>query len=384
MSNVVVLSGGQWQKPIISFLKTKHRVIVVHPFSTETTLLADECIYEDVRNVQKIRHRLYEYDPIFVTTDQSDIAVLPTAILSSMLETPGNTPAAAELFSSKLAMARFCTKHNLSTPEYQYVKDSNDISLDLPFVIKPVDANASKGFVKISDKKDINFSSCLGFSYVGGVLAQKYIRGKVYVLDGFCSGHKHKTLTHAVKTHFRDGVASSISYPSDLAKEILEKMISANNEYVEKSGLSFGITHAEYIVDSSGFYLLEIAARGGGFLIGSEIIPWVSGFNVYDALYDNLVGKTTNLEFQPLSRPARLQFFEYQTGYVDVYETSDIMNIPFVRYFRTVNGYVSPAVDGTTRHVSVLILAENDYQVEETLNKIRKIIDERSNIKINR
>ena len=52
-----------------------------------------------------------------------------------------------------------------------------------------------------------------------------------------------------------------------------EKLARLNSDMVETMGLPFGITHAEYKYYNGEFYLIEIAARGGGTRISSDIVP---------------------------------------------------------------------------------------------------------------
>ena len=73
---------------------------------------------------------------------------------------------------------------------------------------------------------------------------------------------------------------------------------------MERIGLPFGITHAEYIYsyDDNEVYLVEIAARGGGVFLSSDLTPKASGINTNEYLIDYVVdGKSidvSKLEFK--------------------------------------------------------------------------------------
>lgn len=296
---ILILPGGNWQFPIINYFKQFYPVCVVNPFPTETTNLADIFIQEDITNIKEVFQKTKHLNPLFVTSDQSDIATMPVALLSQMFDTPGNSPESISLFRNKRKMMEFAKDHIIP------------LSCEIPFIVKPVDANASRGFVKIDDYEDldkkINYS--LSFSPTKQVICQKYISGTVWILDGICSGGKHKTLAYAAKEQFRPGLTSCICYSE--SNKFLEEMIEFNDDYVERSGLSFGITHAEYIVNEEDFYFLEIAARGGGFLISSHIVPYVSGINTMEILHQNLLGNTTDVKsLKPLARKAKIQFYK--------------------------------------------------------------------------
>ncbi|MEZ5336075.1 MAG: hypothetical protein R2741_13015 [Methanolobus sp.] len=59
-----------------------------------------------------------------------------------------------------------------------------------------------------------------------------------------------------------------------MGNETKESDPEINKKLVEGFGLKFGFTHSEYIVeDETGeIYLVEIAARGGGNYISSDIM----------------------------------------------------------------------------------------------------------------
>lgn len=60
---------------------------------------------------------------------------------------------------------------------------------------------------------------------------------------------------------------------------------------VKSLGLICDITHAEYLYnpDNKEIYLIEIAARGDGVYISSDLITLATGFNANEALIDYLV-----------------------------------------------------------------------------------------------
>ena len=66
---------------------------------------------------------------------------------------------------------------------------------------------------------------------------------------------------------------------------------ATNDRFVNLSGLTAGcLTHAEYKYEDGVFYLIEIAARGGGNLISSHIVPIMSGVDNYRCLLNTCTG----------------------------------------------------------------------------------------------
>jgi carbamoyl-phosphate synthase large subunit len=381
MKNVVVIAGGDWQAPIIKYLKSKNHVVhVVNPVVNNTTALADFHIKEDIRNFPDLKEILKEVKPEFITSDQSDVAMMPVARLSQELGTRSNSVKSIELFTNKIKMVEFASKF-MPIPRSKQVKTEREI-IDFwwenkPLILKPADANASRGLLKIDDLVGLpsKFKYTLSHSKLCQAIAQEYVKGTSIILDGICSNRKHRTLATARKDHFREAVISQVSYPSKIESSLLEEIIKVNDEFVENSELEFGITHAEYIVDENTgkFWFIEIAARGGGFKISSDIVPWVSGVNLYDILYKDLTGTTTNVKMlNILNRPALMQFYEYPSGQVEKIEVKDI---PFVNEFRIFvkeGDNIKPAKDGGCRHAVAIILEETEEKILDVEKEIRE------------
>ena len=68
-------------------------------------------------------------------------------------------------------------------------------------------------------------------------------------------------------------------FPSVKDPKIVEQALELNKKIIKGFGLSRGLTHGEYIISNGKVYLIEIAARGGGVYISSDIIPLMTGFD---------------------------------------------------------------------------------------------------------
>ena len=76
------------------------------------------------------------------------------------------------------------------------------------------------------------------------------------------------------------------NFPSEKNPTIVEKTLDLNKRIIKGFGLSRGLTHGEYIVSEGEVYLIEIAARGGGVYISSDIIPLMTGFDTTSFIVD--------------------------------------------------------------------------------------------------
>ena len=221
----------------------------------------------------------------------------------------------------------------------------------------------------------------LRYSFTQKAILERFVNGYEITVEGFCSNGRHQVLAMSRKKHFKTGVASCLTYPGDIPTDIRRKIIDYDNLYVEQSGLKFGPTHAEYIVDDTtgAFWLVEIACRGGGTLISSDIVKWVSGFDVQNAYIRSLEGEIIDIKsIVPKDRVAELHFFEFGAGRVTSVSGVDevrcmdsvlMLDIPI-----KVGDIISSCVDDRSRQGFVIVIAHTLQELEDRLTKINKTI----------
>lgn len=388
--NALVIAGGQWQVPLIVFLKNRgYFVAVVDPYETSPGIKIADCpMILDVRDVHGIIKATENRTFDIVTTDQSDISVETVAILSKFFNTEGNQLEVVCKYSDKYISRLYASQINIPIPKFLKIDSISEVKekallLGLPVMLKPVDSQSSRGIFLVNENnlKSIEELAAVTFSHSREkyILLEELIMGEQLTVDGICSNYLHRTLAIAEMKHFRTGIASEISYPAVLPESIEKKLVMLNDRYVEKSGLKFGITHAEYFFNrkTEEIHLIEIACRGGGTLISSNIVKWVSGIDLYDYLLLNLEGKKINMSnFQILKRPAILRYFEFPNGVVEnIAGVEEIRKMEGVDEFRLdfqIGSTLKPAVDGRSRHGFVIIFSENKSKARGVLESVEQ------------
>ena len=301
---VVVLPGGLWQIPIIKKSKSMgYRTLVINPY----------CKHEKADAV---------------ISEECDIAMPLIAELGRRLSLSTLDEESAKLFTNKFAMREFCKNNGIPFPEYQLCKTSEEVEqfledLQVPIIMKPLDSNSSRGIYKIGSKEEIkkHFDETLLFSRKEKVvLAERYIEGTEFTVDGIKTPERHFTLAISEKQHFshNPNIACALYFCGDSEKYNYRMLELQNDLFVNRSSLQFGLTHAEYKYENGKFYLIEIAARGGGNLISSHIVPFLSGIDNYQYLLNCYLGEVTSPDFtipkKYKKRGAVLRFFEVPEG----------------------------------------------------------------------
>ena len=334
---VLFLCGGRWQEPWVKFLKEKgHQIILVDPnINPICKKYADVYFQEDVKQVDAIFEFISkgEFEIEFVTSDQTDVATIPVAILSQKFNTPAIPLEVVEKFTNKFLSRDFVASiDNTHVPNYAQVVSLECIltfvesSTCDKFIIKPANAQSSRGIEAFDNNvtnQDLEYhlQHALLHSTTGYAVVEEFVNGTEITIEGIVIDRKHHIMAASRKKHFRMGIASELAYPLVSKNEFLDRIFSFHSKIIEATKIPFGITHSEYIINETTqeFWLVEMACRGGGSLIPSHIVPWVSQIELYPILYNALTKQTTtglSFEVGEAKKAAVLHFFEFKEGVV--------------------------------------------------------------------
>lgn len=324
----MIIAGGDWQVPIIQKAK-ELGLFVINTNLYENSpgfKYADVGVVADVLDKKRNLEIAKKYKPDAIVTDQTDIAVATVSYLCEELDLPGIGVAIAELFTNKFVMREFCRNNGFLNPRYKLCKGIEEVieftqSVGFPCVIKPPASQSSRGVYKINSGGEIGekFKRTIRFSENHKILVEEFIPGIELTVEGFKTGKKHYALAVSKKGHLKSNtmVASELLY-SHYDKFIdYDSLKKLNEEMVNKTGLPFGITHAEYKFYRGKYYLVEIAARGGGTRISSHIVPLMSGVDVNKLLIKYALGEDIK-EIRPKERKifVILDFLNFRNGKV--------------------------------------------------------------------
>lgn len=326
MKTVVILPGTYAQVPLIEKSKSMgNRTLVINPYDNSPAFpFADGYFQRDIFDFDNVLAYCVDQHADAVISDECDIAMPLIARLGEALGVPTLDSGSAELFTNKFAMREFCLKHGIPSPEYEFCDSVEQVEqffdrMQSPIIIKPIDSNCSKGVFKISARTDIRqfFSETMTFGKTRkGVLAERFIDGTEFTVDGIKTPNKHYTLAISEKKHFKHNinVACELYFTHVNDRFDYSVLAAQNNKFVENSPLKYGLTHAEYKYENGKFYLIEIAARGGGGHISSHIVPYISGVDNYKYLLECYLGNVSDPDFSVQdkykNRCAVLKFFD--------------------------------------------------------------------------
>lgn len=300
---VMVIGASIGQLPLIELCQRYgYYVIAVSPRGNYIGLsVADEVLYEDVRNKETILDFAKINNIVGVVSDQLDMAVPTVAYIAQNLGIVGNTIETANKFTNKAAMRMAAEKAGVKIPNFfeaSTMQEAESIlqcnaSMRFPLMIKPVDSAASRGVHRVDSFTELSiyFEEAKKWSKTGSVIIERYIEGQEYVVEAYTHNYTPTTLAVGIREYFNlpDTFipCSTIFVDANSADSQSEEKVKIENEKLIRSfGLKYGITHGEFICEkeTGDIYLVEIAARGGGVQTSSAVVPACCGVNVVDLL----------------------------------------------------------------------------------------------------
>lgn len=305
--NILVLGAGALQVPLINRIKEKgFNPIVVSLHDDEPGMqIVKDTIVADFEDEDLMLKYAKQYNVVGVVTDQTDLPVRTVAYVSEKMGLPGIGYETACLFTDKFRMREKCRELGIDTLQYKLVGSFEEAkefftNLDKPVILKPINNQGSKGVCKVSSLRELESQY---------QEATKYSRGEKILLEEFVSGEEELVIEGVALDGWIENLVCGDTYyfnlpdvfsarqrifPSVKDSKIVEQALELNKKIIKGFGLSRGLTHGEYIISNGKVYLIEIAARGGGVYISSDIIPLMTGFDTTSFIIDIATQQTVS------------------------------------------------------------------------------------------
>ena len=401
MKKIMLLGAGEGQIPFLNICRKKGCYVIAVSIKGDYPCfnLADKSYYIDTRDKEKILEvaQMEQIDAII--TDQTDVSVPSVAYVAEKMGLRGIGYDTSIKFTDKYEMRKAAKEAEVGIPEFDRaftVDEAIDISkrIGFPLIIKPTDGSGSRGVTKINNRKELidAFLETQCYSGTGAVIMESYVQGEEYLVDGFAMDHKYINLDLGTKEFFdipnifvsKMCMFSSTKCPTDrVGKMVLE----ANKKLVDSIGLEFGITHAEYryCQEEDKVYLIEIAARGGGVFLSSDITPNATGFNTNEALIDYVVdGEKINIDEINLdAKVSAWVCFSFPDGeIVSIDGVEDLKRIDGVCKVMLDDIFVGKKVkslkDDSGKYGPILVVANSKEECYKVIEKVRNTFNIRT------
>jgi biotin carboxylase len=385
----MVIAGGKWQLPLIRKAKSMGLFVIdsnLYPDSPGFRE-ANVGLVADARDAEKNLAFAREYKPDGIVTDQTDVSVFTVAYLCDQLGLPGVGPTTAQLFTNKYLLRNFLREHGYPTPPFSLCRtlaEAADFAADIgyPIALKPPASQGSRGVFKVDSESELpsRFADAQRASRESEVLVEKFVSGILLTVEGLQTRSRHYSLAVSRRETFAHNPmlgSSQIYSPGDEQMDF-ETLKREHNALVEGMGLRFGLTHAEYVFSAGEFFLIEIAARGGGSGISSHIVPAVSGIETNELLIRMSLGEEITT-LTPSADPysfALLGFLNFQPGVVkDVHGLDKVRALPGVAHISlnvAAGERLALPIDGPSRHGVFIAVARSREELQVLQDAVQK------------
>jgi biotin carboxylase len=294
---IVSVTAGKWQISGIEAAKRYGLAVLGIDGDDQARglSLCDYKIVVDIHDRDRLISSIKEakITPSGVFSYCSEVGMLPAAWIREHFDLPGPKTDDTLKVLHKNIQRKIWQKSGVDdvrwcevTNERHCIEIANQIGL--PVIIKPIDCSGSRGVSKVETANEIMeaYTNAKRFSRSGSVLVEECVIGVEYTVESFSVNGETAVLAVTEKTKLpqsRGTVASVLASPT-LPMEVLERVKEKVKVAIAALGIRNGPTHTEVIVTLDGrIALVEMAGRGGGFGVFSQLVPLVSGLDV-DAL----------------------------------------------------------------------------------------------------
>jgi biotin carboxylase len=251
----------------------------------EAVLIADYTDWDTVRPLVEAAHKVYGFTRVVSITEPG---LVPAARISDLLNLGGTSERTAELIRDKLAMRRHLAAHG--SPEAvaasvaaAEINGPNDLwsfgeAHGYPFVLKPADATASLGIVRVDSpeqaedawaeaealraRTDLQWGS---FFTIDRFLAEEFIEGPEYSVEAFSFAGRHVVLAITEKLTGTDAfVELGHALPARLDPAVEQEVVDCVGSFLDAVELKDGATHTELRITPKGPKIIESHNRMGG------------------------------------------------------------------------------------------------------------------------
>lgn len=334
------------------------------------------------------------YNVTSVASDNCDYSLLVSERLSCLLDLPTLGVASAEISNNKLAQRNLANKSRINQPKYSSCTTVLDVLTfvsehQCDFLLKPLDSRGSMGIsclTKTSSACDIAkaISVCLSASPSGKFLAEEFISGELYTIDGYIADDK--LFLVGVASRKRSGLGNTVTrqilYDSSIDSSFLKKSFDFLTGVKNAFNYSNGHIHCEALLNSSGdFYLVECTNRGGGVFTSSVINPYVCGVDLnheYMAskFKPGIISKLdsssriiANLNDASLLFPSLGEEGQILQAF-DAEAISTVESVLEVQLFAKIGRPLVASFDGPSRHYAVALKTSDTNQINSIVDHI--------------
>jgi len=349
-------------------------------------MIADVPIILDVKDKENSLKIAQKYQINGVLSFSCEICIQTVAFIAEKLKLPGLNQKLARIVTDKALMRELYVKHNVPSTNFKVVY-SLDESLEavkellFPIVFKPADNAGSRGVTKVNRLKEVRnaFKLAKNYSEQRKVLIEVFMEGQEVSVEAFIYNKQIRILALSEKKRTPPPylLDTQVIFPCSFHKTNQDKIRSVAKQAIEAIGINSGPVHLEIMMTPRGPKMVELGARGPGFKVFSDMIPYVTGVDTLKATLKSALGKKPNLQIKE-NRAAILKFIKTKIGKIQkidgIEDIRKIKGIHGVELYSEIGDMVKPLTCGADRIGHIISFASSRKKAEQILVEAEKIL----------
>ncbi len=278
----------------------------------------------NILDAQEIIRVAREFGAQAIVSVCCDVAMEAVAAACQELRLPGISPEVVRVSRSKLLQRQAMQAAGLLVPQFTAVKTA-EAALETwdgfrtgAGVIKPVDASGSRGVSFVNDREQVTaaFEVARQNSRSGLVMVESFMPGIEYSVEAWVVGDQVQVLATSMKVRTQPPylLDRQVHFPDDLPPYQRQTMIDHAIRGIQACGFRDCPVHLECIWSPEGPMIVELAARGAGFKVFTEMLPRVTGISTARASIQAALGQEPELQRQHEGHGASLVFIDPVPG----------------------------------------------------------------------
>lgn len=319
---VLFVAAGSYQATAIREARAAGYTVAAMDGSERAVGLreADQAYHANILNPAEIVRCARDFRADGIAIVCCDVAMEATSIAARELGLPAMPLEVVRVSRSKMLQRERLAAAGLLVPQFWLVRSPEEAraawrKLETgACVVKPVDASGSRGVSYVDDLADLDgaFTQAVENSKSGAALVESFMPGIEYSVEAWAVGAEVRVLTTSVKQRTQPPyfVDQQTHFPCDLPPAKRQAMIAAAVRAIEACGFRDCPVHLECIDSPHGPMVVELAARGAGAKIFTDILPRVAGLSTALATVQTALGEKPDVTCTGEATAASLVFVD--------------------------------------------------------------------------
>ncbi|MCF2524452.1 ATP-grasp domain-containing protein [Bradyrhizobium sp. G127] len=382
---IMFIGAGQHQLPGIQYAKTRgHRIIALDGDANAPGFsCADESHVVNIKDVDACFGIAQKCTFDGVLALATEAGVRSASFIAEKFGLSGLPFLAACNATDKLAMRKNFSDAGIPSTLFRSCRSIDEANeayrkLGPRVVVKPANSAGSRGVSFVQALEDVSdaFSVANVVADGGDILVEAFLEGPEVAVDGFMIGdHFHLfCVSDKIRTTPPALLDTSVIFPAERSASECDAIVEVATRAAQVLGIRNAPIHAELIVTREGPKMVEIAARGAGFHVFTEIMPWVSGVDTVKAQIALCLGDHPDVQAGPL-KAAVLEFPLAPAGRVQAIEGMESLasdpGLIFSEVFCKVGDLIGPLRSGADRVAALCAKGETLIEARSALLRAR-------------